>query len=174
MKLYDCVSKNSPLVELLIVFSEAAYEAARIGRDCMTQAILPIDRSFFLEDELAEVLDNDESQSLIAAIGVGFVLADSYASMERTFDITKTRYGKIIVVTQQGKLECRASNEVLRFFFTYMQPLIDGGHVYVLEAPLELAFAQSEFVAQVLNSQTRRLRIVNSKDDLESQRGISD
>ncbi len=167
MHLADCVSKVSSHVELLIVFSEDAHEAARDLRDRMAQAVLPIISSFVLEDELANFLVNDDCQSLNAAIGVGIQFGGSYASSEPLFDVTKLRYGKIIVVTQPGEIERSGSGEVLRFFFKHMRPLIDGGHIFALETPLPMAFTQDEFVEHVLNPVTRRLRVMGSEDELD-------
>jgi DNA gyrase subunit B len=172
--LCDCVSKNSSQTELLVVVSGAAYEAAKIDRDRMTQAILPIDQLYKFEEDLIDVLSNDVCMSLFAALGVGIVFGGNHVSSERTFDITKLRYGKIIVVREEGILGRRASNEVLRFLFRYMRPLIDGGHTFVPETPLKTAFRQNDFVEHILNSVTRRLRIISTEDDLESPLEMSD
>ena len=168
MNLHDCVSKDSSRTELLLLCTEGAYEAARIDRDRMTQAIMPISSSFVLQEGLIEVLDNDVCQSLIAAIGVGIVLRGTDEFAEKLFDVAKLRYGKVIVVNQQAEPGRGASREVLRFFFRHMRPLIDGERLLALETPLEAKFTQNEFVERVLNPGTRTLKIVGSEDDFKS------
>ncbi len=172
MNLHDCVSKNSSQTELLLVFSEAAYEAAKLGRDRMTQAALPIDRSFILEEEMADALGNDVCQSLIAALGTlwGIVLVRAYGSLERLFDITKLRYGKIILVTEQGQLGRRASNEVLRF--QLRASVIDGGYMLMscisplncgVHARMNLLSINSQYRDSTLENRRQRGRFYVQK-----------
>jgi len=147
------------------VGSTPLYEAAKIGRDRFTQAILPIEQTFVLNQDVIEVLVDEQCQSLIAVLGVGVQLREQFSneseSVGQMFNIEKLRYEKIIIVTEQDEAGIRLRNELKRFFLTYMRPLVSAGHLVVLEEQLRHGFTQEEFYENVLSIGTRQLKIVS-------------
>ena len=159
--LRDCIVKDLSQAELILLGSEAAYEAARNDRDRVTQAILELDPSFVCREEWIDVLETEQCLSLIAALGVGILRPGAAPAVNaKLFDIEKLRYGKVIIVTERGEVGRKMRNEVIRFFLRYMHPLVDAGHVFVLESSLEPGFTQKEFVDGILNPVTRKLKVV--------------
>ncbi len=159
MRFSDCVEKDPSKAEVLLLFSEAALGAARLDRDRETQALLPLNPAFVCGRELEEVLDDGTCQSIIASLGAGIVIP----GYPEIFDITKLRYGKVILITEQGEAGSRLRNEVLQFFSTYMRPLIDAGHLFVTGTSLKPGFKQEVVVQNILDPATRSLRVVVDK-----------
>jgi DNA gyrase subunit B len=155
MRLHDCVRKDASETELLIVGEGPLYEAAKEGRDRLTQAVLVIDKTIACGDDAWDALSNDSCQSIIAALGVG--IADKPLDMERL------RYGRVIVVTDQSEEGLRIRNEVLRFLDTYSRPVLEEGHIFLPEPGV----TPEEFEIQVLNAETRHLKAVKPGETRE-------